>query len=85
MVIVGAGTRWTRTDPIALKQIFEGYRVVGMGNAADELFGRLDLQIAGVMHGREGGLIVADHSLLAQPVAIDAFANCSSRTSRCER
>jgi hypothetical protein len=72
VVVVAAGTRWTRTDPIALKQIFEGYKVIGMGNAADELFGRLDLQITNVMHSREGGLMVQDPALLAGPVAINA-------------
>ena len=71
-MIVGAGTRWTRTDPIALKQTFEGYKVIGIGNSGDELFGLLGLQISGTMHGREGNLIVEEPALLAQPVAISA-------------
>jgi hypothetical protein len=72
MVIVGAGTRWSRIDPIALKQTFEGYKVIGVGNSGDELFGLLGLQISGTMHGREGSLIVEEPALLAQPVAITA-------------
>ena len=72
MVIVGSGTRWTRNDPVAIKQIFEGYKVIGVGNAGDELFRLLGLQLSGLMHGREGNLIVEEPTLLAQPVAISA-------------
>jgi hypothetical protein len=70
LLIVAAGTRWTRTDPIALKQTFENYKIIGVGNSGDELFGLLGLQISGTMHGREGNLIVEEPALLAQPVAI---------------
>lgn len=72
MVIVGSGTRWTRNDPVAIKQIFEGYKVIGVGNAGDELFRLLGLQLSGLMHGHEGNLIVEEPALLAQPVAINA-------------
>jgi hypothetical protein len=72
LVIVGAGTLWTRTDPIALKQTFEGYKVIGVGNAGDELFGLLGLQISGTMHGREGNLIIEEPALLGHPIAISA-------------
>jgi type II secretory pathway pseudopilin PulG len=72
MVIVGASTRWARNDPITLKQTFEGYKVVGLGNAGDELFRLLGLQISGVMHAHEGNLVVEEPALLTQPVTIAA-------------
>lgn len=72
MVIVGAGTRWTRNDPIAIKETFEGYKVIGVGSAGDELFRLLGLQISGIMHAHEGNLIVEEPALLTQPLVITA-------------
>lgn len=72
IVIVGSGTRWAGNDAIALKQMFEGYKVIGLGTSADELFRMLGLQISGIMHSHEGKLIVEEPELLTQPVAITA-------------
>jgi TIR domain len=72
LVIVGAGTRWTRYDPITIKQIFEGYKVIGVADAGDELFRLLGLQISGVMHANERNLIIEQPALLTKPVAITA-------------
>jgi hypothetical protein len=70
IVIVAAGTHWTRNDPTALKQTFEGYRVIGVGNAGDELFRVLGLQISGAMHSDSGKMIVEEPKVLQTPLTI---------------
>jgi hypothetical protein len=83
IVIVAAGTHWTRNDPTALKQTFEGYRVIGVGNAGDELFRVLGLQISGAMHSDSGKMIVEEPKVLQTPLtitpspdrAVDIFKN----------
>ena len=47
---------------------------------------RYEPKRAGEQHLRDSsGSMPSSSSRICQPVAIDAFANCSSRTSRCER
>lgn len=72
MVIVGADTHWSSNDPTALRQIFESYKVIGVGSAGDELFRVLGLQLSGIAHDDQGNLIVEDAALLERPLAISA-------------
>ena len=74
IVIVGSDTRghWPRNDPHQLKAIFENYRLIGLGMAADELFRMLDLPLSGVMHSDEHAIAVEATQILNSPTAINA-------------
>jgi hypothetical protein len=74
IVLVGSDTvgRWQRNEAGQLKQIFDNYKVIGVGEAGDELFRLLDLPLTSVMHNPgEDTLAVAAADLLKSPIKIN--------------
>ena len=74
IVVIALDTvgRWKQNDANHLRQIFENYKVIGVGEAGDELFRELGVPLSGTMGVREDILTVAAPDILKSPIGIDA-------------
>lgn len=74
LVIVGADTRdyWKTQSKAIVRRLFEGYRVLGLGEGGSGLFFMLDLKLAGVMHTNSTEVAIHVPELLRTPLAVAA-------------
>jgi hypothetical protein len=74
IVVVGSDTigHWKQHDANQLRQIFEHYKVIGVGEAGDELFRQLGVPLHDIMSGGGETLTVTNADLLKSPTRIDA-------------
>jgi len=74
IVVVGSDTagHWQQNDANQLKQIFENYKVIGVGEAGAELFTQLGVPLSAIMGGDEDTVTVATPDILKSPIGITA-------------